>query len=64
MTNVNNIQFLQGVDALQGDTTAPVFTTQAEKSAPANASIEKDGNTQRTNMINSDIHIPQDVDTL
>ncbi len=45
----SDIHSQHGVDALQGDATAPAITTQAEKSAP-NKNVEKEGNPQRTKM--------------
>jgi hypothetical protein len=47
--NVNTL-FPHGVDALRGNVTAPVVTTQAEDSAPTDASVEKESNPQRTEM--------------
>jgi len=44
-----NVQMPHGVDALRGDATAPVITTQAEKSA-LNENVEKEGDPQRTEM--------------
>ena len=50
MDNVGlNVQMPHGVDALRGDATAPVITTQAEKSA-LNENVEKEGDPQRTEM--------------
>jgi hypothetical protein len=50
MDNVSlNVQMLHGVDALQGDATAPVITNQAEKSA-LNEDVEKELNPQKTEM--------------
>jgi len=49
MNNIN-IEFPHGVDALRGNVTAPVVTTQAEDSAPTDASVEKESNPQRTEM--------------
>ena len=49
MTN-SNIHIPLGVDALKGDAPSLVITTQAENSALADASVEKESNPQRTEM--------------
>lgn len=51
MDNVSlNVQMPHRVDTLPGDATAPEITTQAEKSALADASVEKESNPQKTEM--------------
>ena len=58
MNNVSlNVQMPHGIDALQGDATAPVTTTQAEKSA-LNENVEKEGNPQRTENQGGDLRQP------
>lgn len=56
-----DMQFPHGADALQGD--APLITHPAENSA-LNARMEKEGQTQRTEMMNGNIHVPQAVAAL
>ena len=65
MTDVNpNTHLPHGDDPSVSDATGPVVTTEAEKAALANTSMEKGNTTPRTEMINSDIHASQGVDAL
>jgi hypothetical protein len=62
-TTKSDIHNPRGVDALHGNATARVVTTQAENSA-LNSRVEEEGNPQRTVMMNNEIHSPQDVGAL
>jgi hypothetical protein len=51
MTNVNpEIDLSQGIGTLLSNAKAPVVTTKAGKSAPADASVEKQSDPQKSEM--------------